>query len=225
MSENRRRRNNGAQNTQVKKARTNNARRILLLVGLMSIVAVISIGGTIAWLTDKTPAVTNTFTSSDITISIAETNAVKDETTGNLSNSYQMVPGRTITKDPKITVQKGSEKCWLFAKVEKKNSFDSFMTYSIAEGWTELTTGSGIYYRIVNASEAADDMTFDVIANNTVTVSTNVTKAKMNALTEATYPQLVVSAYACQYEGFAVDATHTEREQAQAAWNAAQPTT
>ena len=117
MSENRRRRNNGAQNRQVKKARTNNARRILLLVGLMSLVAVISIGGTIAWLTDKTDAVTNTFTTSDISIELAET-----------KSNFKMVPGNTIDKDPKVTVKANSEACWLFVKIEESANLDDYIT-------------------------------------------------------------------------------------------------
>ena len=95
MSENRRRRNNGAQNRQVKKARTNNARRILLLVGLMSLVAVISIGGTIAWLTDQTDAVTNTFTATDIEITLTETpNTDTNNDKVNDTWKAQLIPGK-----------------------------------------------------------------------------------------------------------------------------------
>ena len=193
MSENRRRRNNGAQNRQVKKARTNNARRILLLVGLMSLVAVISIGGTIAWLTDKTDAVTNTFTTSDISIELAET-----------KSNFKMVPGNTIDKDPKVTVKSGSEDCWLFVKIEETTNLGDYITYTVDSGWTQLTGVNGVYYREVKSSQ--NDQSFDVIGYvngsatfvaNKVLVNESVTKADMKAL-KGNEPTLTFTAYACQ---------------------------
>lgn len=197
MSENRRRRNNGAQNRQVKKAHTNNARRILLLVGLMSLVAVISIGGTIAWLTASTTPVTNTFTASDINITLAET-----------TTDYKMVPGNTISKDPKVTVKANSEACWLFVKIEESTTpkLGDYITYEVATGWTALTGVDGVYYREVSASTS--DTEFAVLKDNQVTVKNTVTKAMMNELDKegATKPTLKFTAYACQKDNIA-DAT------------------
>lgn len=146
-----------------------------------------TVGGTLAWLTDKTDAVQNTFTTSDVDIKL-------EETTG---DSYKMVPGNTITKDPKVTVVAGSEKAYVFVKLEKSNNFDDFMTYTMADGWTALEGVAGVYYREVGASET--DQAFDVIKDNKVSVKGEVTKAQMDALTETTYPTLTVTAYACQY--------------------------
>ena len=198
MSENRRRRNNGAQNRQVKKARTNNARRILLLVGLMSLVAVISIGGTIAWLTDSTDQVVNTFTSSDINVTLTETNTNADNDGSDLTNSYKMVPGSTISKDPKVKVEAGSEACWLFVKIEKSTTLDNYISYTVADGWTQLADVDGVYYREVDATTA--DKTFSVLANDNVTVNGTVTKEMMEALAKdgAVQPTLTFTAYACQ---------------------------
>lgn len=193
MSENRRRRNNGAQNRQVKKARTNNARRILLLVGLMSLVAVISIGGTIAWLTDKTDPVTNTFTASNIDITLDESDNL----------NLKMVPGKDITKDPKVTVETGSEACWLFVKIEKSTTLDNYISYTVADGWTQLKDNegkdvTGVYYRQVSANDIGTQ--YPVLKDNQVTVKSDVTKADMKALDEdnAVQPTLTFTAYACQ---------------------------
>ena len=169
------------------------------------------IGGTMAWLTDKTPEIVNTFTDSDIEITLTETGAE------NNANSYKMVPGYTISKDPKVTVVKGSEKCYLFVKLEKSEKFDSFLTYEIATGWTQLTDAEGknvdgVYYRTVEASDA--DQEFEVLANNQVTVKgEGVTKEMMNALTEQTYPKLTVTAYASQF-----NKTATESFDVNTAW-------
>lgn len=153
-----------------------------------------TVAGTLAWLTDTTDPVVNTFTVGDINITLTESENL----------DLKMVPGRTITKDPKVTVKEGSEACWLFVKVVKSGNFDDFMTFAIADGWTELTVGSGVYYRNVGDESAvvATDAPFNVIFGNKVTVKNTVTKADLNGLTEATYPTLTLTAYAVQRAGF-----------------------
>ena len=151
----------------------------LILVGI--------IGGTIAWLTDSTEEVVNTFTDSNIEITLKET-------TG---EEYKMVPGYTIGKDPKVTVEAGSEKCYLFVKLEKSNNFTGFLTYEMADGWTALDGVDNVYYRTVDT----DDMgtAYSVLKDDQVIVKGNVTKEMMNDLTETDYPTLNVTAYASQY--------------------------
>lgn len=162
---------------------------------VLSIVAVVlvlccAIGGTLAWLTDKTDPVVNTFAVGDINIELKET-----------TTNYKMVPGNTISKDPKVTVQANSEACWLFVKVEKSSNFDSFMTYDMADGWTALPGVTGVYYREVAATTAATD--FSVLKDNSVLVKDSVTKADLNALTRDTFPTLTFTAYAVQKDNVA----------------------
>ena len=157
---------------------------------VLSIVAVVlvlccAIGGTLAWLTDKTDPVVNTFTVGDINIELKET-----------TTNYKMVPGNTITKDPKVTVKANSEACWLFVKVEKSANFDSFMTYEMADGWTALPGVDGVFYRDVAATTAATD--FSVLKDNSVSVKNDVTKTMLNGLNEPTFPTLTFTAYAVQ---------------------------
>ena len=163
------------------------AMAVVLLIGCVA-------GGTLAWLTSTTPEVTNTFTSSDITIRL-------DETTG---TQYKMIPGWTITKDPKVTVTAGSEECYVFIKVSKSDNFDSFMSYSIITGddaWTQLTgVTDTVYYRIVNASAATSNVVLPILADNKIQVNGNVTKDMMNALNESSYPTLTFQAAAVQYK-------------------------
>lgn len=166
---------------------------------VLSIVAVVlvlccAIGGTLAWLTDKTASVKNTFTVGDINIELTET-----------TTNYKMVPGNTISKDPKVTVKANSEACWLFVKVEKSANFDSFMTYDMADGWTEHPSVTGVYYREVAATTAATD--FSVLKGDSVSVKDTVTKADLNALTQNTFPTLTFTAYAVQKDNVADAAT------------------
>lgn len=167
---------------------------------VLSIVAVVlvlccAIGGTLAWLTDKTDSVVNTFTVGDINIELTESENL----------NLKMVPGNTITKDPKVTVKDGSEACWLFVKVEKSANFDSFMTYEMADGWTALPDVTGVYYREVAATTAATD--FSVLKGDSVSVKDTVTKADLNALTQNTFPTLTFTAYAVQKDNVADAAT------------------
>ena len=161
-------------------------KKSLALLLAIAIVVVGVVAGTVAWLTDRTAAVKNTFTTSDITIELTET-------TG---ESYKMIPGCTIKKDPKVTVKADSEACYLFVKLEKSTNFDTFMTYEMADGWTALPEAPGVFYRKVAAATA--DTTFEVLQGNQVTVKDKVTKEQMNALTADTHPTLTVTAYASQ---------------------------
>lgn len=170
------------------------AMAVVLLIGCVA-------GGTLAWLTSTPSAVTNTFTTSDITITLDETST----STTAVEHNYKMIPGWTITKDPKVTVKAGSEKCFVFVKVTESTNFDKFMSYDIVDDWTQLidkdgTNVPGVYFRIVDASAADSDMEFPVLVDNKVQVSKEVTKGDMNALTPTTYPTLTFQAAAIQYE-------------------------
>lgn len=165
-------------------------KKSVALVLALALVVVCIIGGTLAWLTANTDPVTNTFTTSDINITLTESENL----------DLQMIPGYTITKDPKVTVKAGSEECYLFVKLEKSSNFDDFMNYTMADGWTQ---GDGtsippyVWYRTVNSSTS--DQEFAVIANNQVNVSGDVTKEMMNDLNDTTRPTLTVTAYASQF--------------------------
>ena len=182
-------------------------KKSLALFLALALVLVGAIGGTVAWLTDSSDEVVNTFTDSDINITLTET-----------KNDFKMVPGYTISKDPKVTVEAGSEKCYLFVKLEKSTNFDSFLTYGMADGWTALPGVDNVYYRTVDASDA--DQGFAVLKDDQVTVKGSVTKEMMNGLTEANYPSLTVTAYASQFNKNATE-TFTAAE----AWANISPST
>ena len=171
------------------------ARVLVMAVALTLIIGGI-IGGSVAWLTDTSDTVTNTFTVGDIQIELKET-------TG---NNYTMVPGNDISKDPKVTVKKGSEACWLFVKIEGKNNIENFVTYEIADGWTALTGVTGVFYRKVDAAKTEDSTPFSILKSDKVTAKTTVTKEMFKDLTEDTYPKLLFTAYAIQSDNIS-DAT------------------
>lgn len=154
-----------------------------------------AIGGAIAWLVDETDEVVNTFTTSDINISLTED-------AGSTANyEFQMVPGNTIEKDPEVTVEAGSEACWLFVEVEMSSNYSSYLEdYEMANGWIQLTDDDGdvdgVYYQKVTAND--EDQDFQVLKDDQVTVSEDVTKTDMSNLTADTLPTLTFTAYAVQ---------------------------
>ena len=169
-------------------------KKVWLSVAAIALVLCCAIGGTLAWLSAKTDSVKNTFTVGDINIDLTET-------TG---ETYKMVPGNTLGKDPKVTVKAGSEACWLFVKVEESENFDAFMTYAIADGWTALSGVGGVYYRGVSATDADTD--FTVLKNNQVIVKEDVTKQQLQGVKD-NLPTMTFTAYAVQQDNIADAAT------------------
>ena len=200
-------------------------KKLWITVACLSVILCTLVTGTIAWLTDKTPEVKNTFTPSNIGISLAET-------TGGNSKEFQMVPGRTIAKDPKVTVAANSEACYVFIEIKESTNFKTYMTYAVIIGdneWKALDGVAGVYYREVTADDAKNGVTYDVLgagnvtingvqyswAANQVLVLPSVSKADMQAIynNPNLKPTLTFTAYACQVEGFDTPA---------AAWTEAQ---
>lgn len=184
-----------------------------------------AVGGTMAWLSDSTEAVVNTFTIGDIDIEIAETGTTEKDNI--LTKSYNYVPGDTLAKDPKVTVEKGSENCYLFVKIEESNNSvsgltDDVLTWGVRGGWTHYeskdstTTNPRVYYyyKEVTKNETQDQSWYILTgkhetscsnptgcdceyANGYVTVNENITKDMVAGLT-TTEPSLTFTAAAVQ---------------------------
>lgn len=181
-----------------------NLKPVALIMALVLLVGGV-IGGTVAWLIATPDPVVNTFTYGDINIDLDETDTQLDGDNNPNTNEYEMMPGQSITKDPVVTVKAESEEMWLFVKLEKSSNFDTFMEYTVADGWTALSGVDGVYYQHITAEDVATaDKKIAVIKDDTVTVKESVTKEQLNALDSGSsenYPTLTVTAYAVQYAG------------------------
>lgn len=159
-------------------------KRIMIIICATTLIASICAGTTVALLTAVSGPVENVFTIGNIDLELAET-------TG---NSYKMIPGHSIKKDPTVTVKTGSEDCWLFIKIDKTEGFDNYFSYQLEDGWTHLGGFDGVYYRsIVNVKT---NVSFNILKNNSITVRDDLTEEKMSAITSQ--PQIVFTAYAVQ---------------------------
>lgn len=153
----------------------------------------VAVGGSLAWLTAESAEVKNTFTDSDVNITLAET-----------TTEYKMIPGWTIAKDPLVTVDKDSEDCFVFVKIETSPNYESYLEpYTIDPAWEQLTDASGteiegvFYQKVSNLtadwtdyvlkaghdSDCSDQGSCDCAnKNGFVTVRTAVTKEMMDAI-------------------------------------------
>ena len=122
------------------------AKKIVALLLCAVLLVCASVAGTLAYLTQQTETVTNTFTVGKVSLGTdadgddlidngldeAKVNeygeyVYKTDDEGNptqelvarvIENTYKLIPGHTYVKDPTIHVAAGSEECYLFVKVE-----------------------------------------------------------------------------------------------------------
>lgn len=169
----------------------------IIIVSILSICSFL-VGTSVAWLSSTTDTVVNTFTYGDINIKIEETDT-QDNDNNEFTNTYKMLPGNKITKDPKITVLANSEDSYLFVEIKESENFKDFMKYELVEGWTLVEGTENVYVKEVTKS--GKDQEFFVLKDNTVTVLESVTKAMLNDLDkdgQTNYPTLSFTAYAVQ---------------------------
>ena len=106
-----------------------NAKKKILSVALAaSLAAVAVVSSSLAYFTD-TETKTNEFTVGNVDITLTEEKWDAD------LNNKDLIPGKTIPKDPTITVDADSETAYTFMKVELSDDFVDLLTaYATAEG-------------------------------------------------------------------------------------------
>ena len=159
----------------------------VLIAALCTVLLVVgSVMGTLAYLTDR-QAVVNTFTVGNVDITVDEAPVTPD---GEVipgedrveGNDYHLIPGQTYTKDPTMTVKKGSEESYVRMMVtincisELRAIFgQGFLPHDFIEGkdsniWVyENTVENGDntvtyefrYYKTVDAFEATEDIVLE----------------------------------------------------------------
>ena len=121
-------------------------------------------GGTYAYLQGETDDVVNSFNTNEVTVDLTET-------TG---NDYNIIPGTSEEKDPKVTVNNTVD---AYVFVEVTDATEGLVNYTIADGWTVLDGYDNVYYREVSKDAAVKE--FDVLAGNTVIYDAALTNTDM----------------------------------------------
>lgn len=130
---------------------------LLTMFLALALVGAIGIGATLAYLSDATGAMTNTFTVGKIKITMDESNeATPNDSTdrtvsGNAYNDIQ--PGDVLKKDPTVTVVANSANCYVFMKL---TGADSLVSNNFSFGGFDSTK-----WIKVDANGAKVDLTKD----------------------------------------------------------------
>lgn len=204
--------------------------KALLLSLCMILLAVASVFGTLAYLTD-TKTVTNTFTVGKVGLVLNEAKVNPDGTAAELAervttNTYHLLPGHTYIKDPTVTVAAESEDAYvrMIVNVEGIDQLETALTDSkyyaedetfllqmLCGGWDENTW----VYEGYTQAEGSTTGVYEFRYKEVVDKSDNATK--LPALFETiTVPgeidgtqlanlanvKIVVNAHAIQADGF-----------------------
>lgn len=185
-------------------------KKIGITVTALALVLCFAIGGTLAWLMDKTASVQNTFTAGDVDITLTETkNPDGSENTDGTAWSAQMIPGTTYTKNPCVTVTGETDvDCYLFVKFEEEGNASTYLTYvstlTEANGWTQgdgTAIPTNVWYREVAVTD--DVKSWNLLQNDEITVNADkVTKETMDTAAGA---KLTYTAYAVQKDNLKVN--------------------
>lgn len=185
-----------------------NARKVLLLVLCLVLVVSATVMGTLAYLTDKTNEVKNTFTVGKVDIDLYETKDGQHV----VANKYQLIPGATYAKDPTVEVTDDSEDCYLFVKFEENNNASTYIKYTsnltAENGWNQVPGETNVWYREVKKADTT--RSWKLLADNEITINANtVTNNSMNTAKDA---ELVYTAYACQSAGLTLADAWTQAQ-------------
>ena len=183
--------------------------KLVATLGAVALVAAVGLGSTLAYLTDTTKTVTNTFTFGNVSFneelngglmeSEVERNAAGKYVDADGENNWEstgedyekLYPGEKVYKDPTVIMSSTTDDAWVFAKVVYNKSQ---YTITYANGWTVNNELSGSNYDFVVRNDA-------ISKNQTSTIFTAVT-VKNDVAPSATLEDIVVSAAAVQKVGF-----------------------
>ena len=177
-----------------------NKRKIILLAALLVMVAILGVGGTLAYFTAEDEA-TNTFTVGNVKIELTEPNW---DATGK-AEAENVYPGQVLPKDPTVK-NTGNNPCYVRVAVEGLDVLGKddllIKVGELGTGW-ELYEVDGYYYymEVLAAGEATKTPVFE-----TITIPTALTNDKGEEY-EGKY-NVKVTAYAVQSQG-APDGTDT----------------
>lgn len=198
-----------------------------LLIGGMSLalVACISVGGTLAYLSAQTGTATNTFTMNGLTLVVSETadaatsngdykQKLKSNTAGEAGIASvstaelakgdgdgiaytDILPGAVMSKEPVITVKGKHAACYVFACVENPNSLLTIQGLNTGN-WKEVatTTGKTLYVYTDGTTKAA--IVPEGNADVDLPVLFTEVKLSENLTEEVTLGDIVIEGYAYQ---------------------------
>ncbi len=154
------------------------------------LVCCIAVAGTLAYLTAQTTEVKNTFTS---TPTLGKIDLKEHEATANdkgvytlgtaevTSNSYKVLPGVDLPKDPFITISEKSDVAsYLYVEVVDNLGANSGLSYALTSDWTKLDVKGAnggdvyVYQNGLLITEVNAPATVSILKDDVVTVGQDV---------------------------------------------------
>lgn len=199
-----------------------NTKKALLALTCAVMLVVGSVMGTMAYLTDRTQTVTNTFTIGNVDIKLDEAKIVNGVATTERTetgNAYHLLPGQVYAKDPTVTVVANSEDSYVraFVTVKYAEAADAVLAkynyqrwFDFNQNWTiqpnvETTKANGMITRTyefrynTSVTKAATDTKLEPLFTK-ITVPGGLTNEEIATLNNL---NINVIAQAIQATGFA----------------------
>ena len=183
-----------------KRRRAKNRRAFAAALAAAIALLLCAVPATYSYLTASSETVVNTFAGGTISLTLDEAKVDTDGTPVDgeervQENTYKVIPGATLYKDPTVTVLEGSVVCYVYLYVENPLDADYF-TLDYSEDWISIaTTGAKTLYVYKTTVDAADGDVALTPIFTTVTVSGELTSEQIEAMGEV---QIKVQAYAVQ---------------------------
>lgn len=173
-----------------------NKRKILLLAAAVCMIAILAVGGTLAYFTDTTDVKKNTFTVGNVDIELTEPEWDKQGS----EDAPEVYPGEALAKDPTVT-NTGANPCFVRVKVEGLDCLKEvgasdiivrtdYTDNKLGDNWVLHTDGLYYYTKVLAKGEVTDAL-FDQIV-----IPTDLTNG--DGKTEF---DIDVTAYAVQAQG------------------------
>lgn len=189
---------------------------LIVLVALVLSVTC-TIGVTLAWLIDESNVVTNTFTVGNIEITLDEAKvdvngkATTDRVT---ENTYKVIPGNSVDKDPTVTVAEKSENCWVYVKVVNQLVLERTVdnstvktvvaTYNVdTTNWTLVgtsTDANGVVTNLYRYKAFVPYSTSETVLPDVFTKVTYDSSIEIGEISALKDKKIIVTAYAHQYD-------------------------
>lgn len=165
-------------------------RKTIYTILAVVLVCCIAVAGTLAFLTAETKEVKNTFTS---TPTLGKIDLKEHEATANdkgvytlgtaevTSNSYKVLPGVDLPKDPFITISEKSDVAsYLYVEVVDNLGANSGLSYALTSDWTKLDVKGAnggdvyVYQNGLLITEVNAPATVSILKDDVVTVGQDV---------------------------------------------------
>lgn len=195
-------------------------KRIALLVTAVVLCAAVTVGATLAYLWDDAGKAVNTFGVGGVEAELKEdfyTPGEGSDVTPVKDNDLKLLPGTEFGKNPYVTLNKDSEKAYVYIKVDcNVNLADYFSDFpGIAADWTELldadSKGLGIYRAVFEAEDVkylyADD---DFVVDGNLTQLEGARETGKFYIDDLKDMKITYSGYAIQFDNITEAAADAE---------------